>query len=232
MEQGSGSQFGFFAHPTIRLASVLAFVVFVPQFGVWTLSVSSLALLVQRAVAGREAFRTAVTAVWRLRWLLIAIAVLYFGFTPGQPVFAFSDLPSQQGLAEGTRRVLVLVLILLVVQAMLQALGPRQLAAALVQLAAPLAMLGAPVERFAVRLAAALDAVQTVGERARQARHDTAGGSLLQRAAQLIVDIERAAGDAAGQLGAVPTLHAPVWWSWLMPLMIGVAAFSAARWSL
>lgn len=218
-----------FAHPTIRLAGVLALVVFVPQFGLLTLLMLGALLLIQRAAVGRRAFDLALQSVWRLRWLLLAIAVLYLGFTPGQPLLPFSDVPSVQGVTEGGRRVLVLVVILLAVQAVLQALGPRQLAAAITQLASPLQWVGLPVERFAVRLAAALDAVQGVGDRARAARDDTAAGSALQRAARLIVDVESAARAAADELADVPRLPTPAVWAWLLPVAIAAASYGLSR---
>lgn len=219
------------AHPTIRLASVLALVVFVPQFGVLTLLVLSAAMLLQRAVAGRQALDQALQSIWRLRWLLLAIGVLYLGFTPGEPLFPFTERISRQGALEGARRVLVLVAILLAVHTVLRALGPRQLAAGITQLAAPLRMLGLPVDRFAMRLATALDAVQTVGERTRAARDNAAAGSMLQRAARLIVDVEQASAEAADDLATVPTLPAPAWWAWLLPLAVGAASFALARWA-
>ena len=219
------------AHPTIRLASVLALVVFVPQFGLAVLIALSVGLLLQRAVLGRAMLMGALQSIWRLRWLLLAIAVLYLGFTPGAPLFPFCDLPSRPGAVEGARRVLVLVVILLAVQAVLQALGPRQLAAAITQLIGPLRLVLFPVERFAIRLAAALDAVQAVGERARTARDASNGGSPLQRAAQLIVDVEQAAADAAEQLAEVPRLPAPHIWAWLLPATIAGLAYTVAAWS-
>lgn len=215
-----------FFHPTIRLASVLALVVFVPWFGLLTLLALSALLLGQRAALGRRTLFQALQAIWRLRWLLLAIGVLYLGFTPGQPLLPFTDVPSRQGVVEGGRRVLVLVAILLAVQAVLQALGPRQLAAAITQLATPLRLIGLPVERFAVRLAAALDAVQQVGDRARAAR-DSTGGSVLERAARLIVDVETAAAQASENLAEVPRLPAPVVWAWVVPL-----AVAAVSWAL
>lgn len=217
-----------FFHPTIRLASVLALVVFVPWFGVLTLLALSVLLLAQRAVLGGHALSRALQAIWRLRWLLLAIGVLYLGFTPGQPIFSFADVPSRQGVAEGARRVFVLVAILLAVHAVLQALGPRHLAAAITQLATPLRLIGVPVDRFAVRLAAALDAVQHVGDRARAVRDDEAGGGALQRAARLIVDVEQAAEQAADKLAEVPSLPAPLVWAWAMPVLVGVVSWALA----
>lgn len=216
------------AHPTIRLASVFALVIFVPQFGLWPLALLSAGLLALRASRGWGELRQALESIWRLRWLLLAIAVLYLGFTPGQPLFAFSDLPSIQGVTEGLRRVLILVLILLAVQAVLRALGAQQLAAAIVQLAAPLRSLGLPVDRFAIRLATALDVVQRVGEQAREARDRADRGTVVQRAAQLIVDVEAAAAQAADSLGEVPRLPAVAWWAWALPALVALMSLILA----
>ena len=216
-------------HPTARLVCLLVLAAVIPFQGAWVLFALTMALLAERGCRGRGHVHAALGSVWRMRWLLLAIAVLYAGFTPGPAVFDGWSQPTWPGLAEGTRRTLILVVILLAVHSLIRSIAAHQLAAALVQLLHPLARLGVPTRRLAVRLATALDAVATVEHMARDAKAQDDAASPLDRAAQLIARVESAAArQTADSAAALPALGRPPLSSWLAASAILMAGLVLA----
>ncbi|MGA7802472.1 MAG: hypothetical protein WCC36_16865 [Gammaproteobacteria bacterium] len=132
----------------------------------------------------------------RVRWLLVSLLILYGWFTPGVPALpllgAYS--PTWSGLAEGSARILALVLMVAAVCLLLQVTGREQLLAAVNRLTRPLARLGIPHERLAARMVLTLHAVPEVQDLVRDALR--AG-----RAREGVVN--RIAGTTAGAFAAV-----------------------------
>lgn len=214
-------------HPTARLVCLLALAVVIPFQALLVLVLLTALLLTERGLRSPLALREALQAVWRMRWLLLAITVLYVGFTPGTPVFSGLDHPSWAGLTEGARRALILAAMLLAVHTLIRALPAPRLAAALVQVLAPLQALGVSTRPFALRMAMALDAIASVEHMAREQRQNTAQGSPLDRAAGLIGRVEAAAADRAAVVAELPDIGRPPAWVWLL-----AAAIAAAGWVL
>jgi len=156
------------------------------------------------------------TGLWRLRWLLLAIFVLYVGFTPGDPLWSALPGLSREGLAEGLRRALVLVDLLLAVYLLLALTAVPELVASIRMLLAPLRPLGVDPQRVALRLALALDGIGEMEARLRGYARAPGGWA---RAAGLIEEIEREAAEP-GEAVVVPALSAPRWWEWLLPLVL------------
>lgn len=115
--------------------------------------------------SGLQAFITAMATVYRLRWLLLSIFFIYGWLTPGPIIFGLDDvpgLPSMQGLIEGGRRLLILILIVLAAQWLLWAIPKDRLIVALYWLAKPFSYLGICRKRLAVRMALVLEMVPGV----------------------------------------------------------------------
>ncbi len=133
------------------------------------------------------------TGVWRLRWLLAALVILF--------VF-FSAAPWPEIVA----RIAVLVCAVSAVQVALHGVPPDALAAGLARVLSPLEWLGVPATRFATRLVATLDAVPQV-QALIAATPGPATGSpltrLADRAAAVIAQIEEV--GAAPNVGAAPS---------------------------
>lgn len=150
-------------HPVIRVASLLLLAGTLPFASPLALLVVAGALLVAYLAFAAAYFPAWLNAVWRIRWLLFAILILYLWFTPGQPVFVHPHInaPSWQGMQLGVFRCAVLLLLLGAVQLLLGGLQRDQLVAALIWLTRPLAALGVNTTVFARRLALCLEWVPT-----------------------------------------------------------------------
>lgn len=123
------------------------------------------------------------------RWLLLAIFVLYAGFTPGEPLLQQLPGLSREGFLEAARRMLILVLLIQAVGLLLQTTPVPQLAGGLTVLLRPLGILGLDHRRFARRLGLALEQVDRMRERMQAARQKHPG-SWADAAAELIRTIE------------------------------------------
>ena len=107
----------------------------------------------------------------RVRWLLLAILILYGWFTPGTaliPAWAPYS-PSLEGLQQGLLRAAVLLAIVAAVYLLITTTPRGDLVAGLLWCGRPLRRLGVDDQRFAVRLVLALEAVPEVQTLARAA---------------------------------------------------------------
>jgi energy-coupling factor transporter transmembrane protein EcfT len=207
-------------HPAIRVLLVLVLAAFssqasLPALGIWAaLLLSTYLITVGHDTAAVARLRNGVS---RLRWLLLAIFVLYAGFTPGTPILEVTPGISREGLLEGLRRALVLIDLLVMVYLLLAVTPINQLVAAIHTLVRPLKPLGVDPQRVGLRLALALDQVNQMHTRLRgEAR---APGSWAQRAADLIRDIEHDA-EHSQRAWTLTPVAAARWWEWLLPIAI------------
>lgn len=200
----------------MRVLALLALASALPSMSLAALALlSALSLLAHLRLAPAGAARLR-AGLWRLRWLLLAIFVLYVGFTPGEPLWSALPGLSREGLAEGLRRALVLIDLLLAVYLLLALTAVAELVAAIRMLLAPLRPLGVDPQRIGLRLALALDGIGEMEGRLRGYARAPGGWA---RAARLIEEIERKAGEP-GEAVVVPALAAPRWWEWLLPLVL------------
>lgn len=205
-------------HPLIRILCLLALAASLPAQGLPVLCVLlSLLLLAFLRIPG--ALRRWALGLVRLKWLFLALFVLYLGYTPGEPLWPALPGLSAEGLVEGARRAAVLAILLAAVQALLAVTPTPELVEALRQLLWPLKGIGIDGDRFALRLALVLAGVAAMQQRLGELR--SAGGPPLDAAAAVIAQIERAppVDDPAPQRVA---LAAPRWPAFLLPL--GLAA--------
>jgi len=155
----------------------------------------------------------------RLRWLLLSIFVLYLGFTPGTPLASWLPGLSWEGLAEGGRRVMVLLCLITAVYWLLVTTPVPSLVGAFSQLLRPLTWVGVPVAPFTRRLALTLSAIDGLEARYRSL-HDQ-GQRSLSLAVAWITDLEQAPPAADDQVSM------PAWpavWEWGLLLIVLVLA--------
>lgn len=204
-------------HPAVRVLCLVALASALPAMSLVALAILCLlGVLVYLRLAPAAMMRLRMGVI-RLRWLLLAIFVLYAGFTPGEPLAAALPGLSREGLAEGLRRALVLLDLLVLVYLLLALTPVAELVDAIRLLLAPLRLIGVDPQRVGLRLALALDGVGEM--QARLKGYARAGGGAWDRAARLIEDIEhRAEGDTAAVVS--PSTALPRWWEWLVPLVI------------
>jgi hypothetical protein len=204
-------------HPGIRVLALLLLAAALPQRPLLDLLLLALLLALAYARWAPQAARSLVQGLWRLRWLLLAILVLYWGFTPGEPLLTVTPGLSREGVLEGSRRALVLVCLLAAVYLLMATTPLTRLLTGLRWLLRPLGVLGIPTERFTLRLALALDAA-TQARPALDAAQRT-DARMLDAAAALVARIEADARTPAPPW-TLPAEPAPRLRDWLLPLLI------------
>lgn len=186
-------------------------------------------LLLLYARAGATSPATLVLMIKRLRWLLLAILLVYGWWTPGVSLWpgAGAFAPTFDGLYLGMLRVMALVAIVAAVHLLLQSTSREQLLPAVMQLIRPLTSQRVR-ERIAVRALLSIEAVTQVQSLAsdvlREHPVSSRKFSNLAGASRLLYKnvLDRAA-HAGNPLIEVSELASPPWWQWIIPLaMSGV----------
>ncbi|MFA5937960.1 MAG: CbiQ family ECF transporter T component [Sinimarinibacterium sp.] len=203
-------------HPAVRVLIVLVFASVLPSASLAALALFGLvtcALYLRLAPDSIDRLRIGLA---RLRWLILAIFVLYVGFTPGEPLIPALPGLSREGLAEGTRRALVLLDLLVLVYLLLALTPVAELVGAIRLLVVPLRPLGVDPQRIGLRIALALEGV---GEMDARLRNSVSRSGGWERAAALIDEIETQAG-VPGAPVEVRDSGLPRWWEWLIPIIL------------
>lgn len=171
----------------------------------------------------------------RIRWLLLAILILYGWFTPGTALLPVLGgwSPVQEGLQEGVLRVIALLAIVAAVYLLLASTPRGALVGGLLWYGVPLRRLGLDDRRFAVRLVLALEAVPQVQTLAGAVLSEGADRPWLQRLGRaagrvLQTTLARAEADAEAPLEVPDPQPVPAG-QWLMPLAL-LALLVASAW--
>jgi len=159
----------------------------------------------------------------RLRWLFIAILIIYGWWSPGERLWpaAGNWSPTLVGLQFGLLRVLILMTIVAAVQLLIQNTSREILLPAIMQLIYPITT-RALRERFAVRTLLAIEyvpRVQTMAADIHAQQSDTTHrlGRLANSSRQLYQNVLQQAELAENDSIEISELTAPVWWQWLLP---------------
>lgn len=210
--------------PAVRIASLIALAALLPAAPLPVLAVLTAALVAVHARLGMASLRRYWLGLQRLRWLFLAILILYVGLTPGTPVLSFLPGISIEGLSEGARRALVLAALLAAVFWLTQVTAMPQLAGGLLWLLRPLRVLGIDDRRLGLRLALALDYVAEAGKLVDGVRQGARSG-LIDAAADAIRQAESLSREHHADV-SVPRVPAPAAWQWLAP----AALFALLYW--
>ncbi|MDX1250982.1 MAG: hypothetical protein IDH49_01755 [Gammaproteobacteria bacterium] len=151
-------------HPIIRIAGFLVLAAFLSFGSLNILLIAAALLVVLYLIAGASHLSPALKMLRRMRWLFLSLAIVYFWFTPGEPLLfsASSWAPTREGLEEGVIRIASLIAIVLAVNLLLQTTSRDQLLSAVHWLAGPLRVIGIPRDRLALRMTLVFDAVPKV----------------------------------------------------------------------
>lgn len=203
-------------HPLIRILCLILMAAALPALPLLDLCALFLLSLLGFLRWAPHAMARLRMGVYRLRWLLLAIGILYMGFTPGEPLHAWLPGLSREGILEGARRMLVLIDLLALVYLMLALTPTSELAAAVRQLLTPMSIFGLDTDRFGRRLALVLEGVGEAQQRLEAARgREKLVDALVSVLHELETDATREPAQAA-----LPVLGAPRWWQWLLPLLL------------
>ena len=167
----------------------------------------------------------------RLRWLLLAILMVYGWWTPGNDLLPLMGAwsPSSEGIITGLLRIFSLLLIVAAVHLLLQLTSRSELLPAIMQAIRPVTTEAARA-RLAVRILLTLEAVTKVQPLVSEAlkqrplkdyRLETLG--LAARA--LYQSVLDRAEQSAGEVIDVPTPGMPPFWQWLIPVGLSAAVY-------
>ncbi|MFO7602878.1 MAG: hypothetical protein R6X06_03575 [Gammaproteobacteria bacterium] len=209
-------------HPVIRIGTFILLAVLLAraqpmQMG-WVLCVIGLAFVLARG----RGFGAAVNLMWRIRWIVLSILLLYTWLPLG-------DLTTSWWLA--VHRIALLLLMLLALQALVLNMARNDIISGLYRVLAPLAFLGLPREKFVLRLMLTLECVAHLPALLQQdASPDTTRRSpLRQISARLMHAIAGVLAQGETLQHAAVTIETDVavpWWQWTIPLSIAVIFFS------
>jgi energy-coupling factor transport system permease protein len=186
-------------------------------------------LLILYVLAGSPAPGTLLLMIKRLRWLFIAILLVYGWWTPGTPVLPLAGTwsPTYAGLYHGATRILVLLTIVTAVHLLLQSTPRKQLLPAIMQLIYPFTSTRVR-ERLAVRMLLVIETVPRVQALTAEVlnKRSTSNGALARLSDSSRRLYRHVLDDAAqAQTGTIeisPPTRPPAW-QWLIPLaMSGV----------
>lgn len=218
----------FRLHPVIRIVILLVFTAGMAPAKPLILIGGAVSLLLAYSLAGFPALGGLLRMVLRLRWLLLAILLVYGWWTPGELLWPALEgfSPSVQGLGYGVLRVAALIEIVGAVHFLLQVTERGQLVSALMLLTAP--VLGPLArERFAIRVLLTLEAVVPVQAMVSAALQDRPLQSrglsrVVHHANGIYSNVLAEAESARHALIEIPEPEAPAAIQWLIPLLVVV----------
>ena len=142
-------------HPVIRVACLLVILIAASTAIPYLLyALFILILLLYGFTPGAEV-QSSFRMLRRIRWLILALLILYSWFTPGLPLFdsAYSAwLPTYDGVYQAAIRIFALVIIVLYVSFVMTITKQEDLVGALYWLSKPLVYFGVSPERLLIRL--------------------------------------------------------------------------------
>jgi len=213
-------------HPLIRIVMLLVFTAGMATARPQLLTGGFAFLLMCYALAGMPSLAVLARMFKRLRWLLLAILLVYGWWTPGISLWpgAGTLSPTLDGLYLGMLRVMALIAIVAAVHLLLQCTPREELLPAIMQLVRPLTTRDLR-ERIAVRTLLSIEAVTQVQSIASEVlrEHPVTGRNLsnLSRASQLLYKNVLDRADHTGNtLIEVRELAVPPWWQWIIPLVM------------
>lgn len=227
-------------HPLIRVVCFLVFSAWLAFGGAVELACGGALLAGAYLAASPRLFRPAVTMIYRMRWFLISLFIVYGWFTPGQPLLGgegarLAELwPTREGVLAGLLRAALLMAIVAGANLLLRTTSRDELLVAVYGLTRPLAWLGVPRERVAVRMVLVVEALDPVrrivteGLAGREGRLPDlrAAGRFASGVMRRVVEQAEALPGGTVQLSAA---GAPPRLQWLCPLALAALFLAAAR---
>lgn len=149
---------GFILHPTARIALWLLLLLSIQCLDGWPLTTAFAAL----PLLGWKAFKRGGRLVWRTRWLMLSLFVVFSWGVAGEPLLPGMAAPTYEGLHEALAHLGRLFLVLMAVAAFLEAMPLPELLGGSHQLLAPLRRFGFDPDRGVIRLMLVLRYAETL----------------------------------------------------------------------
>lgn len=227
-------------HPLIRIVCFLVFSACLAFGGAAELACGGVLLAGAYLSSPPRLFLPAVTMMYRMRWFLLSLFIVYGWFTPGQPLVGsegmrFAELwPTREGALAGLLRAALLMTIVAGANLLLRTTPRDELLVAVYGLARPLGWCGISRERIAVRMVLVIEALDPVRRIVTERLAAVEGGLPDLRTAgrfasgvmRSVVQQAEAATGGAVQLsdaGAPPPLQ------WAYPVLLAGLFLAVAR---
>ena len=221
-------------HPVARILCVVVLAAFLSS-GEVQVQIAAALLLAFGYAADKASVGTIILPLWRMRWLLLAVMIIYLWLPMGVTSGTDGQASMQSGLILGAQRVSALALLIIAVNLLSKTTSREQLLSGIYWLAKPLAYLGTSRERLALRLALVLDLVPRVQERLAQyvvtvKRSDRPISAMGESVSHLMYSVLDEAETAPLDGIDIGHLSRPSWVQWMYPLglaiVLGVVTFS------
>lgn len=145
-------------HPTTRLILWLLLMLLIQLLDEWILAAAFLLV----PLLGRAALRRARRLVWRTRWLLVSLFMVFPWGIAGEPLWQGIAAPTREGLLAASTQLGRLLLMLITVAAFLERMPLPNLLIATHRMLQPLRRFGLDPDRGVVRLLLVLRYVETL----------------------------------------------------------------------
>lgn len=145
-------------HPTTRLILWLLLMLLIQLLDEWILAAAFLLV----PLLGGAALQRAGRLIWRTRWLLVSLFVIFPWGVAGEPLWQGIAAPSREGLLAAATQLGRLLLMLITVAAFLERMPLPKLLIATHRMLQPLRRFGLDPDRGVVRLLLVLRYVETL----------------------------------------------------------------------
>lgn len=177
-------------HPRVQLAVVLAAALSAPWLQPGALALVAVTALGWHGFLGRTALASLGRSLWRLKWLLLAIGLVFLWLP--DDTGSTRLVPDWARAAEGLHRAAVVAVMMTVVHGLVYRHSAAVLGAVLAGILAPLERLGLPGRRFGIRLGMLLEQVGPEREHLAGIRREAAEGFHLRAVPALLArEIQR-----------------------------------------
>jgi hypothetical protein len=218
-------------HPLIRVVALLVFIAGLALARPTLLGAGFVLLLLLYRLTGFPAPRILLRMIVRLRWLLVAILLVYGWSTPGAALLPAISAwsPTVEGMSLGLLRILSLVMIVAAVHLLMQVTTRKQLLPAIMQLINPVTTVTAR-ERLAVRILLSIEAVTQVQSLVsetltRQPLKNHRLSTLGVAAQTLYMSVLNKAALAGENVIEIVEPESPPLWQWLVPVALSVVIY-------
>lgn len=218
-------------HPLIRVVALLVFIAGLALARPTLLGAGFVLLLLLYRLTGFPAPRILLRMIVRLRWLLVAILLVYGWSTPGAALLPAISAwsPTVEGMSLGLLRILSLVMIVAAVHLLMQVTNRKQLLPAIMQLINPVTTVTAR-ERLAVRILLSIEAVTQVQSLVsetltRQPLKNHRLSTLGVTAQTLYMSVLNKAALAGENVIEIVEPESPPLWQWLVPVALSAVIY-------
>lgn len=173
--------------------------------------------------------------IYRMRWLFLALMVMYFWFTPGIPLLNVAWSPTIEGIQQGGLRAGSLILVIIAINFMIQITPKEQILGALYWILAPFQLLGLSRDKFMLRVTLTLETLtgmQSLLEQRKQQNGASKQGkfkNIINNMSEIFNTIIQKAENTPVRSVTIPVRQSPPVYQWLFPIILTAIIIAIIR---